>query len=70
MKIVSKRLNTEHVKAMTKAMEIVPTFIVEKTDNTVIVKTRKGVEVYRALKLSECDLWLVAHAKNLFNAEG
>lgn len=51
-------------------MEKVPTFIGEKTTSTVLVKTRKGTEVYRALRINRADLWLITYAKDLFSKEG
>lgn len=70
MEKVSKRVNTEHVNAMTKALEAVPNFTVKKTGSTVVAKTRKGTEVYRALKIGRLNLWTVRHFKDLFSREG
>jgi hypothetical protein len=68
---VNKRMNTAHVKAATKALEAVPSFLVTKTATTVVAKTGKGVELYRALKINaRADLWMVAQMENLFNEEG
>jgi hypothetical protein len=71
MKKINKRMNTAHVKAATKALEAVPSFLVTKTATTVLAKTGKGVELYRALKINAVsDLWVVSQVENLFNEEG
>lgn len=68
---MNKRVNTEHVKAKTKALEAVPTFVVKKTKNTVLVTTRKNFEVFLALKMGRgIDLWTVSYVTNLFGREG
>lgn len=70
MEKIFKRVNTEHINAMVKAMRAAPGFKVVKTQFTVLVKTKKGVELFRALKLGRADIWAVSHVKNLFSKEG
>jgi len=70
LRMVSKQLPGIHVKAMVKAMKAVPQFVIEKTPTTVVVnykaKDGKKHEVFRAIKNSKIDLWLVRHEERLF----
>ena len=66
MKKVSKRLNTEHVNAMVKALRSVKVFDIVRGKGTVVVTHKKAGEVLRGLKAGKADLWLVSHADDLF----
>lgn len=66
MKTVSLRVPTLHITAMIKGMKKAKVFQIDKTKNTVIVKTSKDQEVFRALKMGSIDLWVVRHTANLF----
>lgn len=68
---LSKRLNTEHLNAMVKAMRPVPTFTITRnyTRGTVIVTHPAAGEVFRAIKCGAADLWIIRHNKNLFRED-
>ena len=63
---MTKLLNTQHVKAMTKALEDVKLFKIEKTKETVRVTSKKGTVVYAALRKGSADAWIVRHDDRLF----
>lgn len=61
-----KLLTTKHVRAMTKALEDVNLFKIEKDRETVRAVTGKGKEVFAALKKGSADVWIVRHHNKLF----
>lgn len=63
---MTKLLNTQHVKAMVKALESTELFKIEKDKETVRVRTGKGKEVYAALKKGSADAWIVRYDERLF----
>ncbi len=63
---MTKLLNTQHVKAMVKALEGTELFKIEKDKETVRVRTGKGKEVYAALKKGSADAWIVRYDERLF----
>ena len=63
---MTKLLNTQHVKAMTKALEDVKLFKIVKDKETVRVTTKSGKEVYAALKKGSVDAWIVRYDERLF----
>ena len=67
IKKVSKRLNTEHLNAMVKALRAAKVFKIERNHNHGwVIATHKGVEVFRSLRAGAVDLHLIRHADNLF----
>jgi len=69
IKMISAKLNSEHLNAMVKALRQVKAFQIDRDHNqgTVVATHPKAGEVFRALKMGKQDLWLVRHVDNLFN---
>lgn len=63
---MTKLLNTQHVKAMVKALEETNMFKIQKNKETVRATTGKGTEVYAALKKGSADAWIVRYDERLF----
>lgn len=61
-----KLLTTEHVRAMTKALEDTNLFKIKKDHETVKAVTGKGQEVFAALKKGAADAWIVRYHNKLF----
>ena len=69
MQMISKKLNSEHLNAMVKAIRVHKIFYIDRnhSQGTVVVTHPRFGEVFRAQKMGKQDLWLIRHANDLFS---